>query len=177
MSSDFIIHHASSTTRRRLRSSFRTAVQMWCVMMYTATGFSSSSMLRTEKTLKRLVMSTFVGLLRNPDHVPRVYFSSRWMSDVVPSIPERTSSKSDRSGGSISAKLESGEMSFSAYVSAIARSTIPSSSGVRPPSIMRKRPTKKMMFDRKTSAGASSSRGVGRSKGLMWCSEVREILK
>ena len=33
------------------------------------------------------------------------------------------------------------------------------------------------MWERKTSAGDSSSRATGSSKGLMWCSEVSEMLK
>src|SRR3990167_3992997 len=77
VSSERIIHHASSMTSRRLRSSLRTAFQMWCVMMYIATGFRSSSMSRTEKTMSFLFMSTLVGRFIKPDHVPLVYFESR----------------------------------------------------------------------------------------------------
>src|SRR3990167_9125721 len=112
-----IIHHASSITRRRLRSSFLTVFQMWCVMMYMATGFRSSSMSRTEKTTSFLFMSTFVGRFIKPDHVPLVYFERRCTSDSDPSMPESTSSKSDKSGGSICAKFESVVMTLSAYVS------------------------------------------------------------
>src|SRR3989339_2224665 len=74
VSSERIIHHASSMTRRRLRSSLRTTFQMWCVMMYIAIGFRSSSMSRTEKTTSFLFMSTFGGRFINPDHVPLVDF-------------------------------------------------------------------------------------------------------
>src|SRR3990167_1965437 len=172
-----IIHHASSITRRRLRSSFLTVFQMWCVMMYMATGFRSSSMSRTEKTTSFLFMSTFVGRFMNPDHVPFVYLESRATSDSEPSMPESTSSKSERSGGSTAAKFASAEMSFRAYVSVMALSMMASSSGVRPPSMMRKSPTSEMMLLRRTSDGFSSSRGIARSKGLMWCSEEREMLK
>src|SRR3989338_7934567 len=77
VSSERIIHHPSSMTSRRLRSSLRTAFQMWCVMMYIATGFRSSSMSRTEKTMSFLFMSTLVGRFMNPAHVPFVYFDSR----------------------------------------------------------------------------------------------------
>ena len=177
VSCDFIIHHASSMTKRRLRSSLRTVFQMWCVMMYIATGLRSSSMSRTENTTSFLFMSTLVGRFINPAHVPLVYFESRATSDSEPSIPERTSSKSERSGGSISAKLASAVMSLSAYVSVMALSTTASSSGVRPPSMMRKSPTKVMMLLRSTSEGFSSSRGIGRSNGLMWCSDESEMLK
>ena len=59
----------------------------------------------------------------------------------------------------------------------MALSRIESSSGVNPPSIRRNNPTRFIMFDLRTSAGDSSSRGKGKSKGLMWCSEVKEILK
>ena len=150
---------------------------MWCVMIYIATGFRSSSMSRTEKTTSFLFISTFVGRFIKPDHVPFVYFESRLTSDSLPSMPESTSSKSDRSGGSIEAKLTSGVMSLSAYVSVRALSMMASSSGVRPPSMMRKSPTSVMMLLRSTSAGFSSSLGIGRSNGLMWCSEESEILK
>ncbi len=33
------------------------------------------------------------------------------------------------------------------------------------------------MFERSISDGASSSRGIGRSNGLIWCSELSDILK
>src|SRR3989344_1841727 len=88
-----IIHHASSMTSRRLRSSFLPVFQMWCVMMYIATGFLSSSLSRTEKTTSFLFMSTFVGRFMNPDHVPLVYFERRATRESEPSILERTSSK------------------------------------------------------------------------------------
>src|SRR3989338_1367980 len=114
VSSERIIHHASSMTSRRLRSSLRTAFQMWCVMMYIATGFRSSSISRTEKTLSFLFMSMLVGRFINPDHVPFVYFEIRGTSDSLPSIPESTSSKSERSGGSTRAKFASAVMSLSA---------------------------------------------------------------
>src|SRR3989338_2885233 len=61
VSSDFIIHHASSMTNRRFFSFFLIEFQMKLVMMWMATGFSSSSMSRTEKTTNLLFMSTFVG--------------------------------------------------------------------------------------------------------------------
>src|SRR3990170_7985750 len=102
-----IIHHASSMTSRRFRSSLRTVFQIWCVIMYIATGFKSSSMSRTEKTTSFLFMSTFVGRFMNPDHVPFVYLERRDTKDSEPSMPERTSSKSERSGGSTAAKLAS----------------------------------------------------------------------
>src|SRR3989338_3118241 len=172
-----IIHHASSMTSRRLRSSFLTVFQMWCVMMYIATGFRSSSMSRTEKTTSFLFMSTLVGRFMNPDHVPFVYLESLATRESEPSMPESTSSKSERSGGSTKAKFASCVMSFKAYVSVMALSIIASSSGVRPPSMMRKRPTSVMMLLRSTSPGFSSSRGIARSNGLMWCSEESEILK
>ena len=150
---------------------------MKCITIYIATGLSSSSMSRIENTTNFLLISTFDGRLMNPAQVPFVYFVSLCTSDSPPSIPASTSSKSDIRGGSTAAKFDSGVMSLRAYVSVIARSTIASSSGVRPPSIIRKSPTRLIMFDRSTSALASSSRGVGRSNGLMWCSELREILK
>jgi hypothetical protein len=56
-------------------------------------------------------------------------------------------------------------------------SIIASSSGVSPPSIILKRPTRLMMLDLKTSSGFSSSLGVGKSKGLIWFGEAKEILK
>ena len=34
-----------------------------------------------------------------------------------------------------------------------------------------------MIFDLKTSAALSSSPGIGRSNGLIWCSELSEMLK
>src|SRR3989338_6643341 len=136
VSSERIIHHASSITSRRLRNSLRTVFQIWCVMIYIATGFRSSSISRTENTTSFLFMSTFVGLFIKPDHVPLVYLLSLCTRDSEPSIPESTSSKSERSGGSISAKLASGVMSFNAYVSVIALSMMASSSGVSPPSMM-----------------------------------------
>src|SRR3989344_303444 len=172
-----IIHHASSMTRRRLRNYLRTVFQIWCVMMYMATGLRSSSISRTEKTMSFLFMSTLVGRFMNPAHVPFVYFDNRATSDSLPSMPESTSSKSERSGGSTSAKFASAVMSLSAYVSVMARSMTASSSGVRPPSMMRKRPTSVMMLLRSTSDGFSSSRGMERSKGLMWCSDESEMLK
>ena len=43
--------------------------------------------------------------------------------------------------------------------------------------MMRIKPTKLIVLERKMSAGDSSSRGGGKSKGLIWCSDVREILK
>src|SRR3990167_9625473 len=150
---------------------------MWWVMMYIATGLSSSSMSRTENTMNFLLMSTLVGLLRKPDHVPRVYLLNFWTRDSAPFIPARTISKSERRGGSIEEKSESTVMSLSAYVSVMARSTIASSSGVSPPSMILKSPTRVIMFERKMSAGDSSSRGMGRSNGLIVCSEVSEILK
>src|SRR3989338_7144059 len=114
VSAERIIHHASSIMRRRLRNSLRTVFQMWCVIMYIATGFRSSSMSRTEKTTNFLFMSTFVGRFIKPAHVPFVYLESRATSESLPSIPERTSSKSERSGGSIKAKFASAVMSLSA---------------------------------------------------------------
>src|SRR3989344_592612 len=177
VSSERIIHHASSMMSKRLRSSLRTAFQMWCVMMYMATGFKSSSMSRTENTMSFLFMSTFVGRFMNPAHVPFVYFDKRATKDSLPSMPESTSSKSERSGGSTSAKFASAVMSFKAYVSVMARSMTASSSGVRPPNMMRNNPTRGMMLLRRTSPGFSSSRGIARSKGLMWCSLESEILK
>src|SRR3989338_8838503 len=80
VSAERIIHHASSITSKRLRSSLRTVFQMWCVIMY---------------------MATFVGRFMKPDHVPLVYLESLCTSESLPSIPESTSSKSERSGGSI----------------------------------------------------------------------------
>src|SRR3989344_3592453 len=59
----------------------------------------------------------------------------------------------------------------------MALSRIESSSGVSPPSIILKRPTRFIMFDLKTSAGDSSSLAGGRSKGFIWCFDVREMLK
>src|ERR1700689_1695121 len=108
VSSERIIHHASSITSRRLRNSLRTVFQMWCVMMYIATGLRSSSMSRTENTTSFLFMSTFVGRFIKPDHVPFVYFDNRFTSDSEPSMPESTSSKSERSGGSPSAEVLAG---------------------------------------------------------------------
>src|SRR5665213_1375892 len=177
VSSERIIHQASSMTRRRLRSSLRTVFQMWCVMMYIATGFRSSSISRTEKTTSFLFMSTLVGRFIKPDHVPLVYFERRFTSDSEPVMPERTSAKSERRGGSTNAKFASAVMSLSAYVSVIALSMTASSSGVRPPSMIRKSPTSVMMLLRSTSDGFSSSRGIGRSNGLIWCSEESEMLK
>ena len=145
--------------------------------MYIATGLSSSSMSRTEKTTNFLLMSTLVGLFIKPDQVPLVYLERRMIRDSPPSMPASTSSKSDISGGSMAVKSESAVMSLRAYVSVMALSTMESSSGVRPPNIMRKSPTKLTMFERKTSAGDSSSRAIGKSNGLMWCSEVSDILK
>jgi hypothetical protein len=43
--------------------------------------------------------------------------------------------------------------------------------------MMRKRPTRLMMLERKTSEEDSSSRGTGRSNGLIWCSELSDMLK
>ncbi len=68
-------------------------------------------------------------------------------------------------------------MSFNAYVSVIALSINASSSGVSPPIMIRNNPTRLIIFERKTSAPDSSSRATGRSNGLIWCSELREILK
>src|SRR3989344_9622030 len=107
VSSERITHHASSMTSRRLRNSLRTAFQMWCVMMYMATGLRSSSISRTEKTMSFLFISTLVGRFMNPAHVPFVYFDNRATKDSLPSMPERTSSKSERRGGSTSAKFAS----------------------------------------------------------------------
>ena len=75
------------------------------------------------------------------------------------------------------AKLESAVMSFNAYVSVMARSMMASSSGVRPPSMTRNKPTRLMIFERRMSAPLSSSRATGRSNGLIWCSDESEILK
>src|SRR3989338_2860849 len=88
VSAERIIHHASSIIRRRFRNSFRTVFQMWCVIMYIATGFKSSSMSRTEKTTSFLFISTFVGRFMNPAHVPLVYFERRATRESDPSIPE-----------------------------------------------------------------------------------------
>src|SRR3989344_906330 len=114
VSSERIIHHASSITRSRLRSSLRTVFHMWCVIIYIATGFRSSSISRTEKTTSFLFISTLVGRFIKPDHVPLVYFERRCTSDSDPSIPESTSSKSERRGGSTATKFASGVMSLSA---------------------------------------------------------------
>src|SRR3989338_2602634 len=122
VSSERIIHHASSITSRRLRSSLRTTFQMWCVMIYIATGFRSSSISRTENTTSFLFMSAFVGRFIKPEHEHLVYLDSRATRESLPSMPERTSSKSERSGGSTAAKLASAVMSFKAYVSVIALS-------------------------------------------------------
>src|SRR6266403_2637314 len=161
VSSDFIIHHASSTTSKRFFSSLRTAFQMKCVTMYMAAGFKSSSMSRTENTTNFLLMSTLVGWLMKLDHEPCVYFVRRCRMESVPSIPDNTISKSDKSGASMVEKSESAVISFNEYVSVMARSMTESSSGVSPPSMMRNNPTRLMMLLRKTSAAASSSRGIG----------------
>src|SRR3989344_6065244 len=76
VSSDFIIHQASSMMRRRLFKVFRIAAQMWFVMRYVATAFSSSSMSLIEKTTNLLSIEMFDGWLIKPDHVPRLYFVS-----------------------------------------------------------------------------------------------------
>ena len=135
--------------------------------MYIAIGFSSSSMSRSEKTMNFLLMSIFVGLLIKPAHVPVVYFVSFCASDSPPSRPDRTISKSDSSGGSIFLKSESAVISLSAYVSVIALSIIASSSGVSPPIMSLKSPTRFMMFERSTLALDSPSLGSGISKGLI----------
>src|SRR3989338_192585 len=147
------------------------------MIIYMATGFNSSSMSRTEKTTNFLFISTFDGLFRNVAQEPLVYFAKRTTIESLPSMPESTISKSERSGGSIFEKSDAGVISLMAYVSEIALSTIESSSGVNPPSISRKSPTKFIIFDRKTSSAVSSSRGIGKSNGLMWWSEERDILK
>src|SRR3989344_4156430 len=87
------------------------------------------------------------------------------------------SARSDRSGGVFPVKSESGTMSRDAYVSVIARSRSASSSGVRPPSMVRKNPIRLIIFERRIFAADSSSRGGGRSKGLMWWGEVSDMLK
>src|SRR3989344_7418203 len=145
--------------------------------MYISSGFSSSSMSRREKTINFLFISTFDGLLMKFDQVPFVYFEILWASDSPPSIPPSTSSKSERSGGSTDLKSESGVISFSAYVSVMALSIKASSSAVRPPSMILKRPTRFMMFDRSTEALDSSSAGIGNSNGFMWWSEFKDMLK
>ena len=68
-------------------------------------------------------------------------------------------------------------MSFAAYVSDNAWSIIASSSGVNPPSIILINPTKLIILERKTSSTLSSSLGSGKSNGLMWLSELKDILK
>src|SRR3989344_5550923 len=146
-------------------------------MMYMATGLSSSSISRIENTTNFLLISTLLGLFKNVDHEPLVYFASLETMDSLPSIPAITISKSESSGGSICEKSDSGVMSFMAYVSEMARSTIESSSGVSPPSISRNNPTKLMIFERRTSSAVSSSRGIGRSNGFMWWSDASEISK
>ncbi len=75
-------------------------LQIWFVMMYIAIVFSSSSISRSENTTNFWLMSTFVAWFMNPDHVPEVYFWSRAINDSLPSMPARTISKSERSGGS-----------------------------------------------------------------------------
>src|SRR3989338_7265394 len=146
-------------------------------MIYIATGFSSSSISRTENTMNFLLISTLDGRFKNVAQEPLVYFANLCTTESLPSIPESTISKSEMSGGSIFEKSDSGVISFMAYVSEIARSTIESSSGVRPPNINLNNPTRLMIFERKTSSAVSSSRGIGKSKGLMWWSDEREILK
>src|SRR3989344_3592603 len=114
VSSDFIIHHASSITKRRLRRFWRMAFQMKCMTIYIATGLSSSSISRIEKTINLLFMFTFEGWLMKPDHVPLVNLVSFSTSDSLPAIPESTSSKSDIRGASAFLKSESGVMSLRA---------------------------------------------------------------
>src|SRR3989338_4496291 len=113
----------------------------------------------------------------NPAHVPRVYFERRCTSESAPSMPASTSSKSERSGGVTFEKSDSGMMSLSAYVSVMARSIIPSSSGVSTPRRILKSPTRLTMLERNTSSADSSSRGAASSNGLMWCGELSEMLK
>src|ERR1035437_9778666 len=112
VSSDFIIHQASSTTSRRFFRFLRTAVQIKCIIIYIATGFNSSSMSRTENTTNFLLMSTLDGLFKNVAQEPLVYFTNLCTTESLPSIPESTISKSERSGGSIFEKSDSGVMSL-----------------------------------------------------------------
>ena len=49
-----------------------------------------------------------VGWLMNPAHVPLVYLESRCASESPPSMPASTSSKSDRSGGSMFVEIAVG---------------------------------------------------------------------
>ena len=52
--------------------------------------------------------------IMNPDQVPFVYLERRATSESDPSMPLKTSSKSERSGGSMEAKFASAVMSFNA---------------------------------------------------------------
>src|SRR3989338_981879 len=61
VSSDFIIHHASSMSTIRRLSSFLIAFQMKRIIMYIAADLSSSSMSRSEKTIKLELISMFDG--------------------------------------------------------------------------------------------------------------------
>ena len=80
-----------------------------------ATGFSSSSHIVDGKTTNFLLISTDVGRLMKPDHVPFVaIWAMRETSESLPSIPASTSPKWDRSGGGACEKSESDVMSFSA---------------------------------------------------------------
>src|SRR3989344_3049090 len=77
VSCERIIHHASSMTRRRLRNSLRTVVQMWCVMMYIATGLWPPSMSRTERTPSVLFPSTFLARYRQVERIDVVFRRER----------------------------------------------------------------------------------------------------
>src|SRR3990167_2512998 len=118
----------------------------------------------TEKTTRRFLMSMFVCWLRNPDHVPSVYFFNLKARDSPPSVEAKTKARSVRVGMEILEKSDSGVMSREAYVSAMALSRRASSVGVIPPSIILKSPTRLIILDLKTSAGDSSSLGIGRSE-------------
>jgi len=57
-------------------------------------------------------------------------------------------------------------ISLAAYVSVNALSTIESSSGVNPPNIILKRPTRLIILLLRISAGLSSGPGIGKSKRI-----------
>jgi hypothetical protein len=91
-------------------------------------------------------------------------------------MPASTSSKSDRSGGSIGKvavdrdvfeRVGFGDRFVDDRV-LLGREAAEHDA---------KHPHERHDVERKTSAGDSSSRGGAKSNGLMWCSELSEILK
>ena len=81
VSCERIIHHASSMTRSRLRNSFLTVVQIWCVIMYIATGFRSSSMSLTSQDIARI--ANLARLELSPDESARLQVQTNDFFNIV----------------------------------------------------------------------------------------------